>query len=684
MYATSLRSLERLGARRGGGVVVKKSLPPSSEAFRSQRRLKSSRAAPLQIVRDKSRPPKDVAVLGGGLTGLSTAWYLTRTLPSARITIYDSRNRLGGWIETDDVHVRGADGSEGTVRFEHAARMIKPQDQPGGQVPRWDDLVFFDLVSKLKLEDQLMSNQKGEEKLRGYIYYPDHLVGPIPAQFRPFKDPLGTLRIVYSLFTEPVYDGLVPALLHAARTNMAQIQQDLASRRTDMSVGEYMSHMLGSRAQVDKMFSAIIHGITGGDIWQTSMASGPFADRLRPARTRDMPVTARMVCEADYNMMRELARDEATFELASRHLGSSALWFRDGFSTLPNAMVDALKKNPKVTIKTGEPVTSLAYHDQLDKIAVTSSKHNQPVLYDKVVSTIYAKDLAKMAGNLLPSLEQSTAVTIMLVNIWYPIPKLNFPYHGFGYLLPQALAPEANPECVLGVIFDSDREYPVPTPANPHPAARGADSHQGTKLTVMMGGHYWSDLPRSFIPDEADAKRLALAAVQRHLNLPPELAEVAHTQATLCIDCIPQHLIGHASRMAKAHGELEWAFKGRLAVAGQSYTNPGVLSSLRAGRDVAVHIAREHWPHEGEADRRSRVEEQQRQGMVVEQDMDPVGETGLQRFAKVPSYGEVPTVLIPLRYEYKKKLFVSRDGTVLPKHRKDESKEEQVRGQQGQ
>ncbi|KAL1841114.1 hypothetical protein VTJ49DRAFT_7392 [Mycothermus thermophilus] len=672
MYTTRLRSLERLGACHG---VVKSlqhagRVERSSEGFRhccSQRRFKSSRAVSLHIARDKSRPPSEIAVLGGGLTGLSTAWYLTRTLPDTRITIYDSRNRLGGWIETDEVHVRGADGSEGTVRFEHAARMIKPQDKPGGQVPRWDDLVFFDL---------LMSKGKGEERLSGFIYYPDHLVGPIPAPFHPFKAPLKTLQSIYRFFTEPLYDELIPSVLHSMRTNMIDVKEDLVLRRADMSVGEYMTKLFGRRALVDKMFSAIVHGITGGDLWETSMACGPFADRLVPSRNPKMPVTSRLVCEVDYNMMRELARDKATFELALRHLGSTAMWFRDGFATLPNAMADALKKNPKVTVKTGEPVTSLTYNDQLDKVAVTSSKENQPVFYDKVVSTIYAKNLAKLAGNQLPSLEKSTAVTIMLVNIWYPIPKLNFPYRGFGYLLPQALPPEANPECLLGVIFDSDREYPLPTPSNRNPASRGADSHQGTKLTVMMGGHYWSDLPPSFIPDKSDAQRLALAAVQRHLNLPPELAELAHTQATLCVDCIPQHLVGHASRMAQAHGELEWAFKGRLAVAGQSYTNPGVLPSLRAGRDVAVHIAREHWPHEREADRRSREEVQKRQGTVVEQDVDPVGETGLERFTRLPTYTPRPTAYIPLRYAHAKRVLVDWDGTVLPVHRKGTAKEE--------
>jgi oxygen-dependent protoporphyrinogen oxidase len=85
-------------------------------------------------------------VLGGGLTGLTTAWYLTRNVPRAKITIYEANDRLGGWVDTTKVKVKTPDGTEGTVHFEHAARMVKPQAGGSGGVPKWDDLVFFDMV----------------------------------------------------------------------------------------------------------------------------------------------------------------------------------------------------------------------------------------------------------------------------------------------------------------------------------------------------------------------------------------------------------------------------------------------------------------------------------------------------------------------------------------------------------
>ncbi len=248
----------------------------------------------------------------------------------------------------------------------------------------------------------------------------------------------------------------------------------------------------------------------------------------------------------------------------------------------------------------------------------------------KVISTIPAKVLSKITGDRLPTLASSTAVTIMLVNIWYPTPQANFPHNGFGYLLPQALDYSQNPEFVLGVIFDSDREFPLPTPENPVPQNHGADSVQGTKLTVMLGGHYWDGLPDEYLPTPEAAIQMAKDAVARHLDLPDDVTRHAHATAKLCRDCIPQHLVGHRNRMLFLHDELARAYWGRLAVAGQSYQNPGVLPLLRAARDIA----------------------QQTAGRMEDTDLAQfsVGDTGLLRFTRKAQIAQTEKHKLPLRY----------------------------------
>lgn len=83
-------------------------------------------------------PPGDIAVIGGGITGLTTAYYLARWLPpSSRVTLYEGADRQGGWIQT----VKETDG--GVVHFENGPRMLRGLGKAGF---RADDYVFYDLV----------------------------------------------------------------------------------------------------------------------------------------------------------------------------------------------------------------------------------------------------------------------------------------------------------------------------------------------------------------------------------------------------------------------------------------------------------------------------------------------------------------------------------------------------------
>lgn len=86
--------------------------------------------------------PQDIAVLGGGLTGLTTAYYLTRFHPDAKITIYESQARVGGWVDTQQFEITTLEDNEETISFERGARVVTPQSS----LTRWEDFVLYDLV----------------------------------------------------------------------------------------------------------------------------------------------------------------------------------------------------------------------------------------------------------------------------------------------------------------------------------------------------------------------------------------------------------------------------------------------------------------------------------------------------------------------------------------------------------
>lgn len=82
---------------------------------------------------NKKPEPPNIAILGGGITGLASAYFLSRDLPKAKITLFEASSRLGGWL-----HSRSVDVGSGNVVFEQGPRNLRPT-MPNG-------LLTLDLV----------------------------------------------------------------------------------------------------------------------------------------------------------------------------------------------------------------------------------------------------------------------------------------------------------------------------------------------------------------------------------------------------------------------------------------------------------------------------------------------------------------------------------------------------------
>jgi oxygen-dependent protoporphyrinogen oxidase len=469
-----------------------------------------------------------------------------------------------------------------------------------------------------------------------YFFYPDHLVRlpRIPGA----SDPAGTIQalagLVADVFREPLYDGM-PAFMWNMLRPSADGQAPTSFE--DVSIGDEFLRRGGVRAPVDNMLSAMCHGIYGGDVWKLSAESSIFGTAFANNRLRvkyEHPLqkwTDRRVpvLRQDRDMLEQTEYNDAITAYLSDSQRIKGINFGAGFGALTDALVEKLRANKNVKF-VDERVSKLRL-DATGRVEVTTPK--QALQYDKVVSSLYSKTLASLAPrDALPSLASSTAVTIRLVNLWSPTPNLNHKTKGFGYLIPQTVPAEQNPHAALGVIFDSDRtsqedDLPPTEPAQLHPAPTG-DTVPGTKLTVMLGGHHWDDIPAGFLPEAATDDDAAIQAaketVRIQMGIPPDAWTATSTK--LCVDCIPQHLVGHTRRMAAADDELRRAFNGKLAVVGGSYTAPGVVGSVRAARDVAWQAAGKFWKWKKTAGL---------SGGVVDQPVEApwtVGETGLARF----------------------------------------------------
>jgi hypothetical protein len=110
--------------------------------------LSTTQSRNLSTTRQRTDAPAEVAVIGAGITGLTTAYYLAKKLPeTSRITVYESKDGVGGWLHTVGMKIKINDEDEmGYQQFERGPRTLRGFK---GDTWRFDDLVLYDLVCLL-------------------------------------------------------------------------------------------------------------------------------------------------------------------------------------------------------------------------------------------------------------------------------------------------------------------------------------------------------------------------------------------------------------------------------------------------------------------------------------------------------------------------------------------------------
>lgn len=66
-------------------------------------------------------PRQNIAIIGSGITGLTTAYYLSKIANPPNVTVYEAAPRVGGWLNSKYVDVEG-----GKVLFEQGPRSLRP------------------------------------------------------------------------------------------------------------------------------------------------------------------------------------------------------------------------------------------------------------------------------------------------------------------------------------------------------------------------------------------------------------------------------------------------------------------------------------------------------------------------------------------------------------------------------
>ena len=79
-----------------------------------------------------------ISVIGGGISGLTSAFYCSKLSKVSSIKVFESSNRLGGWVQTTK--------SDNFI-FEHGPRTIRPAGPQGANT--------LELIEELGLESKL-------------------------------------------------------------------------------------------------------------------------------------------------------------------------------------------------------------------------------------------------------------------------------------------------------------------------------------------------------------------------------------------------------------------------------------------------------------------------------------------------------------------------------------------------
>lgn len=179
-----------------------------------------------------------VTIIGGGLTGLTAAYYLGHAKPDWTIQLFEQAPRFGGKIQTR--HIDGYVVELG----------------PDSYLGRKTEMT--DLITDLGLASTLVSNATGQ----AYVYdrgtthpIPGGSIMGVPTEMMPFvKASLiswaGKLRAGLDYFKKPYP----------------------LDANGDVSIGHFFKYHLGQE-MMDKLIEPLLAGIYGGDIYKISLLS---------------------------------------------------------------------------------------------------------------------------------------------------------------------------------------------------------------------------------------------------------------------------------------------------------------------------------------------------------------------------------------------------------------------------
>ncbi len=337
-----------------------------------------------------------VAIVGGGITGLTTAWYLQQAGVDD-VVVLESSDRWGGKIQTEKETLPSAEIPFILEAGPDSFLTSKP----------W----AWQLAHELGLDDQFLPTNDHNRAVfvlnNGQTTpLPKGVMMMVPTEFGPFvRSPLiswrGKLRMGCDLFIPPKEDD------------------------ADESLADFVSRRLGAEA-VDKLAEPLMSGIYNADAQRQSVLA-TFA-RFREVERRHGSLIRGMVSA-------KTKRNQPQSSPSAETPPSAFVSFTGGMQTLVDALVPQLTAD----LRLATAVTHMAASTNATTLTLATGDTltaEQVVL--AVPAFVAAHLLQEMAPNSAEILSQMRTVSTGTLSLGYRRADVDHPLDGFGILMPRS------------------------------------------------------------------------------------------------------------------------------------------------------------------------------------------------------------------------------------------------------
>lgn len=335
---------------------------------------------------------KRILVLGAGISGLSAAWYLSRTKHPSEITILEKGSRAGGWMHTD--HTKG-------FLFEKGPRTFHVDKSPH----------TMQLISELAMAPELIWSESRQH--HRYMWFEGEL----------HRFPTNPFSAVLS----PVAKGFIRALL-------TEWKQPL--KAGDETVWEFIVRRFNYDV-ARLIFDPMVVGIFGGDIRKISVRA--CFPKLKAWEEKYGSVTKGFFAQ------RKERRHLSKFSSDIPELPLSAVFsFRSGMEQLPQTIVNQIP----AAVHYHQEVRDVSFEGGQVVVRTESGQFEADDLFCALPVNETSELFKKFVPEAAKEFSRIPSEGLSVINLGYDVNVL--PVQGFGYLAPTY----AN-EDILGVVFDS-------------------------------------------------------------------------------------------------------------------------------------------------------------------------------------------------------------------------------------